>query len=146
MATHSSILSPFLIYFFKLKDNCFTAFCCFMSNLNMNQPQVLPGKSHRQRSLEGYSPQGRKESDTTEATKKRKLYREKKCLSQMERKRWKGFQGMLPNGVNFHISLTKDYMLVIFRFQFREQFSLFGQNGMLPLTGEKDLHYLFPIL
>ena len=28
----------------------------------------LPGKSHRQRSLAGYSPQGHKESDTTEAT------------------------------------------------------------------------------
>ena len=26
-----------LIYFF-LKDNCFTEFCCFLSNLNMNQP------------------------------------------------------------------------------------------------------------
>ena len=26
----------------------------------------LPGKSHRQRSLMGYSPWGRKESDTTE--------------------------------------------------------------------------------
>lgn len=49
---------------------------------------------------------------------------------------------MLPNGVNLHISLTKDYMLVIFRFQFREQFSLWT-NGMPPLTGEKDLHNLF---
>ena len=29
-------------------------------------PVFLPGKSHGQRSLEGYSPQGRKESDTTE--------------------------------------------------------------------------------
>ena len=28
----------------------------------------LPGKFHRQRSLVGYSPWGRKESDTTEAT------------------------------------------------------------------------------
>ena len=28
----------------------------------------LPGKSHGQRSLEGYHPHGRKESDTTEAT------------------------------------------------------------------------------
>ena len=28
----------------------------------------LPGESHRQRSLVGYSPQGRKKSDTTEAT------------------------------------------------------------------------------
>ena len=28
----------------------------------------LPGESHRQRSLEGYSPWGHKESDTTEAT------------------------------------------------------------------------------
>ena len=31
--------SFFLIYFL-LKDNCFTEFCCFQSNLNMNQPQV----------------------------------------------------------------------------------------------------------
>ena len=23
-----------------MKDNCFTEFCCFLSNLNMNQPQV----------------------------------------------------------------------------------------------------------
>ena len=28
----------------------------------------LPGESHRQRSLVGYSPWGRKESDTTKAT------------------------------------------------------------------------------
>ena len=27
---------------------------------------ILPGKSHGQRSLEGYRPWGRKESDTTE--------------------------------------------------------------------------------
>ena len=30
-------ISFFLIYFL-LKDNCFTEFCCFLSNLNMNQP------------------------------------------------------------------------------------------------------------
>ena len=29
-------------------------------------PALLPGKSHGQRSLVGYSPWGRKESDTTE--------------------------------------------------------------------------------
>ena len=29
--------SIFFIYFL-LKDNCFTEFCCFLSNLNMNQP------------------------------------------------------------------------------------------------------------
>ena len=29
-------------------------------------PVLLPGKSHGQRSLVGYSPQGRKELDTTE--------------------------------------------------------------------------------
>ena len=29
---------------------------------------ILPGKSHGQRSLEGYSPWGCKESDTTEVT------------------------------------------------------------------------------
>ena len=31
-------------------------------------PAVLPGESHGQRRLEGYSPEGRKESDKTEAT------------------------------------------------------------------------------
>ena len=30
-------------------------------------PVLLPGKSHEQRSLAGYSPQGHKESDATEA-------------------------------------------------------------------------------
>ena len=32
------------------------------------QPVLLPGQSYGQRSLEGYSPQGRTESDTTEVT------------------------------------------------------------------------------
>ena len=31
-------------------------------------PVFLPGESHRQRRLAGYSPWGREESDTTEAT------------------------------------------------------------------------------
>ena len=31
-------------------------------------PVLLPGESHGQRSLEGYSPRGHKESDTTEMT------------------------------------------------------------------------------
>ena len=31
-------------------------------------PVLLPGKSHRQRGLEGYSPWDRKESNTTEVT------------------------------------------------------------------------------
>ena len=31
-------------------------------------PVLLPGESHGQRSLVGYSPWGRKESDTTEVT------------------------------------------------------------------------------
>ena len=26
------------LFTFKLKDNRFTEFCCFLSNLNMNQP------------------------------------------------------------------------------------------------------------
>ena len=32
---------PFFLFpfsFLLLKDNCFTEFCCFLSNLNMNQP------------------------------------------------------------------------------------------------------------
>ena len=35
----SSIKRIFL--FFLLKDNCFTEFCCFLSNLNMNQSGTL---------------------------------------------------------------------------------------------------------
>ena len=33
---------------------------------NGNPPVFLPGGSHGQKSLVGYSPRGRKESDTTE--------------------------------------------------------------------------------
>ena len=33
---------------------------------NGNPPAFLPGKSHGQRSLAGYSPWGRKELDTTD--------------------------------------------------------------------------------
>ena len=40
-------------------------------------PVFLPGKSHGQRSMEGYSPWGHKESDVTEATSTRTLLR---CL------------------------------------------------------------------
>ena len=34
----------------------------------MATPVFLPGESHGQRSLEGYSPQGREESDMIKAT------------------------------------------------------------------------------
>ena len=46
-------------------------------------PVFLPGKSHGQRSPEGYSPWGRKESDTTEATQ-HTLKRRKKVLAQVQ--------------------------------------------------------------
>ena len=36
------------IIFFKLKDNCSTEFCCFLSNLNMNSMQILYRLSHRE--------------------------------------------------------------------------------------------------
>ena len=36
-------------------------------------PVFLPGKSHEQRSLEGYSPQGRRESDIAEQLSKHSL-------------------------------------------------------------------------
>ena len=42
MATYKKegnlLLNFFLFLNFLLKDNCFTEFCCFLSNLNMNQP------------------------------------------------------------------------------------------------------------
>ena len=47
MVTHSRILFFLLFYFFST-------------------PGFLPGESHGRRSLVGYSPRGRKESDTTE--------------------------------------------------------------------------------
>ena len=34
----NSLLNFFKLINFLLKDNCFTEFCCFQSNLNMNQP------------------------------------------------------------------------------------------------------------
>ena len=37
-------------------------------------PVFLPGESHGQRSLAGYSPQGHKETDTTEATQHTGVY------------------------------------------------------------------------
>ena len=42
-------------------------------------PELLPGKSHGQRSLIGYSPWGHEESDTTEQLHFTSLQREK-CL------------------------------------------------------------------
>ena len=37
----TSCLHVFFLLFFFLKDNCFTEFWCFLSNLNMNQPALL---------------------------------------------------------------------------------------------------------
>ena len=37
---HSQMYSFFFLFFFLMKDNCLTEFCCFLSNLNMNQSQV----------------------------------------------------------------------------------------------------------
>ena len=64
MAPHFSIL--FFYFIFKLY-----IIVLVLPNIKMNPPQVyisvfLPGKSHGQRSLEGYSPWGRKGSDMTE--------------------------------------------------------------------------------
>ena len=49
-----------LLFIFLLKDNCFIEFCCFLSNLNMNQPQVYihplpfetPSPSHPSRLIQ----------------------------------------------------------------------------------------------
>ena len=38
--SYSPSFACFLKNFFLLKDNCFTELCCFLSNLNMNQPQI----------------------------------------------------------------------------------------------------------
>ena len=35
----------FPLFIFLLKDSCFTEFCCFLSNLNMNQPSVQFSRS-----------------------------------------------------------------------------------------------------
>ena len=48
-------------------------------------PVFLPGESHGQRSLSGYSPRGRQESDTTEATKHRPVHSGPEILISAER-------------------------------------------------------------
>ena len=58
-------------------------------------PVFLPGKSHGQRSLEGYSPCGRKESDTTEATEH--ACRQSKLQQELRKERrvgWRGRNGL----------------------------------------------------
>ena len=42
----------------------------FLEEVRQSTPVFLPGESCGQRSLAGYGPQGRKESDTTEATQR----------------------------------------------------------------------------
>ena len=32
--------NSFFLFIFLLRDNCFTEFCCLLSNLNMNQPKI----------------------------------------------------------------------------------------------------------
>ena len=64
------------LWLFLLVSHCFYGgadfqrllLCCFSSPWRKWQstPALLPGKSHGQRSLIGYSPWGSKESDTTE--------------------------------------------------------------------------------
>ena len=36
-----------LFFFFWLKNNCFTEFCCFLSNINMSQPWPMKGAGRR---------------------------------------------------------------------------------------------------
>ena len=47
-------------------------------------PALLPGESHGQRSLEGYSPRGRRESDTTEQLALSKLIHSRKTNTILE--------------------------------------------------------------
>ena len=55
----------FFPYFMKRENNCPSG--PYISNKEMATHSIfLPGESHGQRSLLGYSPWGRKESDTTE--------------------------------------------------------------------------------
>ena len=70
----TSLLVEFAIYFQELcwsehaAQWCFSCFClAFLVVKWQATPVLLPGKSHGwRRSLVGYSPWGRKESDTTE--------------------------------------------------------------------------------
>ena len=67
-----------------MKDNCFTESCWFLPSLNISfslktfwrrkwqpTPVFLPEKSHGWRSLESYSPWGRRESDTSERSQRK---------------------------------------------------------------------------
>ena len=68
MATYSSILAREIPWTEGTRQATVHG---IINNLDMtwkwqSTPVLLPGKSHEQRSLVGYSPWGRKESDTTE--------------------------------------------------------------------------------
>ena len=47
-------------------NSLYACLCAFRRRQWQPTPVLLPGESHRRRSLVGYSPWGRKESDTTE--------------------------------------------------------------------------------
>ena len=50
-----SILLSFFIYFL-FKDDCFTEICCFLSNLNMNQPYIFLSQDDILSTLKDLSP------------------------------------------------------------------------------------------
>ena len=66
-------------------------------------PVFLPGESHGQGSLEGYSPQGHKESDMTEATKHSTAYNKDKDTSFVKLEK----QFLFPLITHTHIHIQK---------------------------------------
>ena len=71
-------------------------------------PELLPGKSHGQRSLVGYSPWGRKESDTTEQLHFH--FQNDNSHSQDNLKNWKGqllsIHPLLHRNIYFPLSIS----------------------------------------
>ena len=65
-------------------------YSCYIGEGNGNPLVLLPGKLHGWRSLVGYSPWGRKESDTTERLHFRSFYRS------FWRRKWQPIPVFLP--------------------------------------------------
>ena len=62
---------------------------------------VLVGKSHGQRSLVCYSPQGHEESNMTEATENAPMYLEQKGVDHKQRKRLLDWEDLQIKGGHF---------------------------------------------
>ena len=95
-------------------------------------PVFLPGESHGQRNLVGYSPQGRKESDTTEATWHTHMHSNNKTS-------WKSFHSS-PTNLLYSLYLRLDiYIYSVEYINFEIQIYLFTIHCQSQIISDEPL-------